>query len=345
LSQKTVAAGLRQAATRDHFRQRLLLGLGLGLLVVFLLSLLLGRYPAPGLITWERLTGDELAQRLVLNLRLPRLLTALLLGMSLSAAGMVFQLLFNNPLVEPGFLGVSQGAALGAAFCIVFLGGSAWAVQGLAAISAFAGLGFSYLLARRIRYGGWVLRLVLAGIAVSALFSAGLGLLKYLADPLRQLPEITFWLLGGLASVTWQKILTTLPAILAGLLVMLLYRWRLNLLGLAEEAAFSLGVAPGRERLLLIVAAVLPTAAIISLAGMVGWVGLIVPHIARRLFGTDARFALPAAMLLGGIFTILCDDLARTLLAGEIPLGILTSFLGAMVFLGLMILQGVRAQR
>jgi iron complex transport system permease protein len=345
LSQKTVAAGLRQAATRDHFRQRLLLGLVLGLLVVFLLSLLLGRYPVPGLITWERLTGDELAQRLVFNLRLPRLLTALLLGMSLSAAGMVFQLLFNNPLVEPGFLGVSQGAALGAAFCIVFLGGSAWAVQGLAAICAFAGLGFSYLLARRIRYGGWVLRLVLAGIAVSALFSAGLGLLKYLADPLSQLREITFWLLGGLASVTWQKILTTLPAILAGLLVMLLYRWRLNLLGLAEEAAFSLGVAPGRERLLLIVAAVLPTAAIISLAGMVGWVGLIVPHIARRLFGTDARFALPAAMLLGGIFTILCDDLARTLLAGEIPLGILTSFLGAMVFLGLMILQGVRAQR
>ena len=346
MSQNIQVEELRQAATRGHhIRQRLLLGLGLCLLVVFLLSLLLGRYPVPGLITWERLADDELAQRLVLNLRLPRLLTALLLGMSLSAAGMIFQLLFNNPLIEPGFLGVSQGAAFGAAFCIVFLGGAAWAVQGLAAIAAFAGLGLSYLLARRIRYGGWVLRLVLAGISVSALFSAGLGLLKYLADPLRQLPEITFWLLGGLASITWQKIAITLPAILTGLLVMLLYRWRLNLLGMAEETAFSLGAAPGRERLLLIVAAVLPTAALISLAGMVGWVGLIVPHISRRLFGADARFALPAAMLLGGIFVILCDDLARTVLAGEIPLGILTSLFGAVTFIGLMVAQGVKVQR
>jgi len=275
----------------------------------------------------------------------PRLLAALLLGMSLSAAGMVFQLLFGNPLVEPGFLGVSQGAAFGAAFCIVFLGGSAIAVQGLASLSALAGLGLSYLLARRIRYGGWVLRFVLAGIAISALFSAGLGILKYLADPLRQLPEITFWLLGGLASITWLKLLSILPASLVGLLVVFLFRWRLNLLALNETTAFSLGSAPGRERLLLIIAAVLPTAALISIAGMVGWVGLIIPHIARRLFGADARYALPAAMLMGGIFVLLCDDLARTLLAGEIPLGILTSLFGAVIFIGLMIVQGIKVQR
>lgn len=333
------------AAAQSRTRQRLLLVLALGLLAVFLFSLLLGRYPSAGLIAWQQLTGDELAQRLVLNLRLPRLLAALFLGMSLSAAGMVFQLLFGNPLVEPGFLGVSQGAAFGAAFCIVFLGGSAAAVQGLAALSALAGLGFSYLLARRIRYGGWVLRFLLAGVAISALFSAGLGMLKYLADPLRQLPEITFWLLGGLASVTWPKLLSILPAILVGLPVVFLFRWRLNLLALNETTAFSLGSAPGRERLLLIVAAVLPTAALISVAGMVGWVGLIIPHIARRLFGADARYALPAAMLLGGIFVLLCDDLARTLLAGEIPLGILTSLFGAVIFIELMVAQGVKVQR
>ena len=333
------------AAAQSRTRQRLLLVLALGLLAVFLFSLLLGRYPSAGLIAWKQLIGDELAQRLVLNLRLPRLLAALFLGMSLSAAGMVFQLLFGNPLVEPGFLGVSQGAAFGAAFCIVFLGGSAAAVQGLATLSALAGLGFSYLLARRIRYGGWVLRFLLAGVAISALFSAGLGMLKYLADPLRQLPEITFWLLGGLASVTWPKLLSILPAILVGLPVVFLFRWRLNLLALNETTAFSLGSAPGRERLLLIVAAVLPTAALISVAGMVGWVGLIIPHIARRLFGADARYALPAAMLLGGIFVLLCDDLARTLLAGEIPLGILTSLFGAVIFIELMVAQGVKVQR
>lgn len=313
--------------------------LALVLLAIFLLSALIGRYPAPGFLTFDRLAGDDLAQRLVFNLRLPRLITALLLGMTLAAAGMVFQLLFSNPLVEPGFLGVSQGAAFGAAFSIVFLSGSAIVTQTSAAAFALAGLVFSYLLARRLRYGGWVLRLVLAGIAVSAFFSAGLGLLKYLADPLTQLPEITFWLLGGLASLTWNKLLAILPAVLIGLTVIFLYRWRLNILALDEQTAFSLGIPAGRERLLLIFAAVLPTAALISVSGMVGWVGLIIPHIARRLFRVDARYSLPAAILLGGIFTMLCDDLARTLLAGEIPLGILTSLFGALIFLALMTLQ------
>jgi len=313
--------------------------LAFALLALFLLSALIGRYPAPGFLPLDRLADDELAQRLLFNLRLPRLITALLLGMTLSAAGMVFQLLFSNPLVEPGFLGVSQGAAFGAAFAIVFLGGAALVTQTSAALFALAGLGISYLLAHRLRYGGWVLRLVLAGIAVSAFFSAGLGLLKYLADPLTQLPEITFWLLGGLASLTWDKLLSILPAVLLGLTVMFLFRWRLNILALDEQTAFSLGVPAGRERLLLIFAAVLPTAALISVSGMVGWVGLIMPHIARRAFRADARYSLPAAMLLGGIFTMLCDDLARTLLAGEIPLGILTSLFGALIFLALMTFQ------
>lgn len=311
----------------------------LTLLAIFLFAALIGRYPAPGFLPLSQLADDELARRLLFNLRLPRLITALLLGMTLSAAGMVFQLLFSNPLVEPGFLGVSQGAAFGAAFSIVFLGGAAVVTQTNASLFALAGLGISYLLARRLRYGGWVMRLVLAGIAVSALFSAGLGLLKYLADPLTQLPEITFWLLGGLAGLTWSKLLSILPLVLIGLTVMFLFRWRLNILALDEKTAFSLGVAPGRERLLLILAAVLPTAALISVSGMVGWVGLITPHIARRLFRTDARFSLPAAMLIGGIFTMLCDTLARALLAGEIPLGILTSLFGAAIFLALMTFQ------
>ena len=319
--------------------------LGLGLIALFFVSLLWGRYPTLGLISWQQLDQDHLARLLVFNLRLPRLLTALLLGIALSASGTVFQMLFGNPLVEPGFLGVSQGAAFGAALCIVFLGGSAATIQGLAVVLALGGLGLSYFLARRIRYGGWILRLVLAGIAVSALFSAGLGVLKYLADPLRQLQEITFWLLGGLSSVTWAQFLSILPSTLIALVLLFLFRWRLNLLALSEETAFSMGAAPRRERLLMLIAAVLPVAAVISVAGMVGWVGLIMPHIARRLFGSEARYTLPAAMLLGGMFTILCDDLSRTLLAGEIPLGITTSLLGAAIFIILMVSHGVNVER
>lgn len=340
---KTAAIAKTQVTTAS--RRAILIWLGIGLFSLFLFSLFLGRYPSPGLISFDQLNTDELAQRLIVNLRLPRLLTALLLGVTLAASGTVFQMLFSNPLVEPGFLGVSQGAAFGAAFCIVFLGGAAVYTQSMAVIFALAGLGLSYLLGRKIRYGGWVLRLVLAGIAVSALFSAGLGVLKYIADPLKQLPEITFWLLGGLSSITWRHLISILPATLAGLLILYLFRWRLNLLALSEETAFSMGAAPKRERILLLTAAVFPTAAVISVAGMVGWVGLIMPHIARRLFGSDTRLTLPASMLLGGIFAILCDDLARTLLPGEIPLGILTSLLGALVFILLMISHGLKVEK
>jgi len=340
----SLEAALPRLQRRNRRRKRIFGALLIGLLAAAGLSLLWGRYPVPGLISWQQLASDELAARLVFGLRLPRLLTALLLGVTLSATGMVFQMLFTNPLVEPGFLGVSQGAAFGAAFAILFLGGSMVALQASAAFFALAGLSFSYLLARRLRYGGWILRLVLAGIAVSALFSAGLGLLKYLADPLSQLPEITYWLLGGLASITWGRLLSILPVVLPGIAVIYFYRWRLNLLALNEETAFALGAAPGRERLLLIFAAVLPTAALISITGIIGWVGLIMPHIARRLFAADARFSLPAAILLGGLFTLLCDDLARILLAGEIPLGILTALFGAVIFLGLLMSQKVRVK-
>jgi iron complex transport system permease protein len=306
------------------------------LVLIFVLSLSLGRYPQTGFVSLTQLRENELAKLLVFNVRLPRLLTALLLGMVMASAGTVFQMIFANPLVEPGFLGVSQGAAFGAALGIVFLGASSVAVQGLAIVFAFLGLGFSYLLAQRMRIGDWLLRLVLAGIAVSALFSAGVGIIKFMADPMRQLPEITFWMLGGLASITWTKFLSILPACLVGLAIMLIFRWRLNLLALEETTAFSLGAAPRRERLLLMTAAVLATAAIISVAGIVSWVGLIMPHIARGLFGSDTRRSLPAAMLLGGIFAILCDDMARLLIIGEIPLGILTSLLGALIFVILM---------
>ncbi len=322
-------------ASRHPHRAKFIL-LGLGALGLLALSALVGRYPAlPGL-TPATLRHDPLAQRLVADLRLPRVLAAFLTGAVLAVSGLTMQMVFRNPLVEPGFLGVSQGAAFGAALAILYFSTSPWAIQASAAIFAMLGLALTYALARRLRYGGWILRMVLAGIAVSALFSAGVGLLKYLADPLTQLPEIVFWLLGGLWATRWDNFLVILPPTLIALALLYLSRWRLNLLSLSEEAAFSLGAAPGRERLALLTLSVVATAAVVSLAGMVGWVGLMIPHLARRLFSADARYALPASLLLGGTFTLLCDDIARTLVNGEIPLGILTSLLGAMAFVALL---------
>lgn len=325
--------------------KRVLWAMAAGLAVVFLISLLIGRYPQPGIAAPWQMAGDDLAMRLIWNLRLPRLLTALLLGASLSAAGAAFQMLFTNPLVEPGFLGVSQGAAFGAALAIIALGNAAWLVQGSAVLFAFLGLALSYFLARRVRFGGWVLRLVLAGIAVSAFFSSGVGILKFLADPLSQLPEITFWLLGGLWSIEWKDLLSILPLVLIGLYILYRMRWRLNLLSLEDEVAFSLGTTPQRERTLVLAAGVAATAAVISVSGIVGWVGLLVPHLARRIFGADGRYVIPASILLGAGFTVICDDIGRTLLAGEIPLGILTSLLGALAFMLLMMARKVQVQR
>ena len=230
-----------------------LLFLALGVLAVLLVSVFIGRYPEPYWLAPRLLFQDQLARQLVLNLRLPRLLTALLLGMVLAAAGSVLQMVFRNPLVEPGFLGVSQGAAFGAAVSILWLNSHPLVIELSATFFGLLALLFSYLLSTRIRYGGWVLRLILSGVAVSALFSSGIGVLKYIADPLTELPELTFWLLGGLYSVTWRDFLFVLPFALAGISTVYAMRWRVNLLSLNDDTAFSLGASLTRERLILLV--------------------------------------------------------------------------------------------
>jgi len=190
-----------------------------------------------------------------------------------------------------------------------------------------------------------VLRLVLAGIAVSALYTAGTGVLKYLADPLDQLPDITFWMLGGIWAVTWTDVWQIAPVVVPSLLIIYIMRWRMNLLAMRDETVFSLSAASGKERLVLLIAAVTSTAVMTAKAGQIGWVGLIMPHVARRLIGTDAQRALPGSMLIGGVFVLLCDDAARTAISGEIPLGILTSFIGASVFLGLLMTHRIKVTR
>ena len=322
-----------------------LLGGGIVGLVCVAASFMLGRYPGPYVTPLSDLFDNELARSVALNLRLPRILTAFLLGMVLSAAGAVFQMIFRNPLVDAGMLGVSPGAAFGASLGIVFLGGSTAVVQGCAAFFAFVGLAGSAFLAHRIKLGDWVLRLVMAGIAVSAIYTSGAGVLKYLADPLRQLPDITFWMLGGLWGITWPDVVQILPVVVPCLIVLYLMRWRLNLLAMEDQAAFSLVSSHGRERFVVLLAAVAATAAVVCKAGQIMWVGLIVPHMTRRITGADAQRALPGAVLLGGCFVLLCDDVARTLLSGEIPLGILTSFVGASLFLVILMRSDFKVRR
>ena len=315
------------------------------LLIAFAVSLFLGRYPGPYFTTPHTLGEDALARRLMLNLRLPRIILALLTGMVLSAAGTVFQMVFRNPLVEPGSLGVSMGASFGASLAIVMLEGQAWAVQSCAAFFGLMGLAGSYLLGQRMRFGDWVLRLVLSGIAISAIFTSGSGLLKYLADPLQQLPEITFWLLGGVWAAGWPDLFQILPITIPCLAVLYFLRWRLNLLSMKDETVFSLGVAAGRERLLMLLAAVVATTAVVSKTGLILWVGMIVPHLARRWLGSDAQRSLPGAILVGGLFVLVCDDIARTLLPGEIPLGILSSSFGAAIFIAIMLRKDWQVRR
>jgi iron complex transport system permease protein len=314
---------------KQHRRILILLLLLLGILG---LSIFIGRYPKPFLMPVQVLFEDSMAQRLVWNLRIPRIITAALLGATLAVCGTVLQMIFRNPIVEPGFLGVSQGAAFGAAVAILWLGGGRLAVELSASLFALLGLAGSFLLARTIRFGGWVLRLILSGIVISALFSSGLGVLKYLADPLTQLQEITFWLLGGLWSVTWKDLLYVAPVVVIGLMVVYLMRWRLNVLALGQDTAFSLGAETTKERFVLLIAAVSATAVLTAVSGIVGWVGLIVPQIARQMFGPNGQFTVPGSMLIGAIFGIVSDNLARTMLAGEVPLGILTSLIGALLF-------------
>ncbi len=323
------------ADSQARFRRILVFSI-LVLVILFILCILWGRYPKPGLISFQALRNDPLARSLVLNLRLPRAVMAVLLGASLAAGGAVLQSVFGNPLVEPGFLGVSQGAAFGAALAILLSHEAFWALPVSAAFFGLCGLWLSWLLARRIRYGGSILRLVLSGIVVSALFSSGLGVLKYLADPRSELPEMTFWLMGGLVSADWNSVIRTAVVVVPVLLAVISVRWRINLLSLDDRSAFALGTSPGRERTFIVVLVVIAVAAVTAAAGIVSWVGLLVPHIARKISGADSSRSLPLSIIFGSGFVLVCDAASRSLLLGEIPLGLITAFAGALLFAFLM---------
>lgn len=269
-------------------------------------------------------------QTVVFRIRLPRVIAAMLVGGGLAIAGTSFQGLFRNPLVSPDILGVSAGAGFGAALGILISGDpgiiqvSAF-IFGIVAVAVTYGIG-------RVYHNSSTLVLVLAGIIVGSLFSALLSLAKYAADPYDTLPAIVFWLMGSLSAVSNAEIIAVAPPILLGSLCLFLIRWRINLLAIGEEEAQALGLDTKRMTVVLIVASTVITASAVCISGIVGWVGLVVPHIGRMLVGPDFRRLIPVSAILGASFLLVVDDIARTLTAAEIPLGILTALVGAPFF-------------
>ena len=335
-------ADTRAAAEReeDAARQRtIVLVLALAALGIGVASLFLGRYPLePGTLvrvlvsrvaSVERTWTDN-AETVVFNIRLPRVILAMFVGGSLAISGAAFQGMFQNPLVSPDILGVTAGGGFGAALAIL-LGGNTLAVQLSALCFGIAAVALTYLIARIYRTTP-TLMLVLAGIVVGSIFSALLSLVKYVADPNQKLPAIVFWLMGSLSAVSTGEAVSTVPPMAAGIAALLAVRWRINVLSLGDEEARALGVRVEALKAIIIVACTLVTATAVSICGIIGWVGLVIPHVGRLLVGPNHRWLLPASLFLGAGYLTLIDDLSRTITSAEVPLGILTALIGAPFF-------------
>src|SRR5215831_515613 len=336
---------IRRYEPSAAFRYRAMV-LGTALVLVLLVStaISLGPYPlAPGdLLAFliAKLTGAASplpapAEAVIVQIRLPRVLAATAVGAGLAASGGAYQSLFRNPLVSPDILGVSAGAAFGAVVGI-FLSLPVLAIEATSFAGGLAAVIIVYGIAAAIRGRDAVLVLVLAGVVIGALFGAGVGLLKYLADPYNQLPAITFWLLGSLAAANLPDLTNLLPAVAVGLLPLALLRWRIDVMTLGEEEATALGVDTRVVRIIVIAAATLMTSSAVAASGIIGWVGLVVPHLARLVVGPAFVRLLPVSVLFGAGFLLTVDTVARTIGTVELPLGVLTAALGTPVFLWLL---------
>lgn len=313
------------------------------LILLFILSFLIGRYPiSPSevltIITSKilpiNINSTPAINTVIFDIRLPRILAAMLVGAALSVAGAALQGLFRNPLVAPDKLGVTAGAGFGAALAILLYAG-AFLIQISAFIWGLIAVTITYLLSKTFK-GTSMLTLVLTGIAVEAFFAAMIALSKYMADPYSQLPTIVFWLLGSLASINNQDLLIMGPPIIIGILILLMVRWRINVLSMGEEEAKTMGIETGKLQAIIIISSTIITASAVSLCGIIGWIGLVIPHVARMIVGPDHKVLLPTSIILGAFFLLLIDDISRTLTTIEIPLGILTAIIGAPFFLYLL---------
>ena len=320
------------------------------LLALFLLSFVMGRYGVPlgqvvrillsGMLPLEQTWTGNMAIA-VLNVRLPRILLACLVGCGLSAAGTGYQTVFQNPMAAPDILGASSGACFGAALAIL-TGQSAVMITVFAFLASLLSVALVYLVGNHTR-GNRVVNLLLAGIMVGSLFSACTSYIKLVADPTNQLPQITYWLMGSLSGTRMGTVRFAAVCMAVGLVPLLLLRWRMNLLTLSPDEARAMGAHTDRLRLAVILSSTVLTAAAVSVSGMIGWVGLVIPHLSRRIVGSDCRRLMPMACLFGAAFLLLVDNMARCLTATEIPIGILTAFVGAPFFIYLMVRGGDRA--
>ena len=270
----------------------------------------------------------------VVNLRLPRILMAIIVGAGLTCAGDTFQSLFSNPPATPDILGVTSGTCVGAILAII-LSCSILETQLIALVFGLVSVFFTLKIAGKNNSGSMVY-LVLAGVIASSLFNAIGSLLKYTADPQDKLPEITYWLMGSFTSATYKKLIVGSPLILIGIAIIFLLRWRLNILSLSEDEAKSSGIDIKKTRMLFILASTVITASCVSMCGQVGWIGLLIPHCARMLVGSNNRYVIPISISLGACFMILIDTLSRTISVIELPLSILTAIIGAPVFISLL---------
>lgn len=339
-------------------RDRLLSGPGAILLMAvilvacILLSFLFGRYPVPfrelcGILANKFLSifglgiepfWTDAMQAAVWNVRLPRVIMSVLVGACLSAAGAAYQGVFQNPMAAPDVLGASAGAGFGAALAI-YVGLSSMYITLAAFGMSLLTVALVFWVSRHAK-GERVLGLVLAGIMVSSLFQAGTSFIKLAADPTNKLPEITYWLMGSLSGAKWSELGFVIWPMLLGLVPLFLLRWRLNVLAMGDDEARAMGVDAGRLRIWLIIAATLVTAASVSVSGMIGWVGLVIPHMVRRICGSDYRWLMPCSMLGGGTFLLIVDNVSRNVTTSGIPIGILTAFIGAPFFLWLITGRG-----
>lgn len=325
------------------------LSLSAALLIAIVISATLGRYPISAkeicgvllsqIFDIER-TWKPIVESLLLQSRLPRIFLACLVGCSLSAAGASYQGVFQNPMASPDILGASSGAAFGAALAILLGMGKTMTVTFAFGASLLC-VALVMFLGKRAK-GKRVVGLILAGIMVSSLFSSATSYIKLVADPADELPAITYWLMGSLNGTMPSDVLFALITMSIGLIPLLLLRWRINLLTLGDNEAKTMGIHTSRLRTVVILCATLITAAAVSVSGVIGWVGLVLPHLARRLVGNDYRKLLPTSMLMGALFLLLVDDVSRNALATEIPIGILTSLIGAPFFIYLMTKDGER---
>jgi len=266
----------------------------------------------------------------IMDVRLPRIIAGLIVGAGLSVSGVAFQGVFRNPLVSPHLLGVAAGAGFGAALAIL-LSDNTYLIQVSSFVFGIISVALTYMISRVYRTTP-LLMLVLSGIVVGALFSSLTSLAKYIADPMDKMPAIVFWLLGSLNHVSNKDLLTIMPVFIAGISVIYLVRWRINLLSLGEDDARALGVNTERLKAVIIISATVLTAGAVCISGIIGWIGLVIPHIGRLISGPDHRTLVPVSMLLGAAYLVGVDTAARTLLVTEIPIGILTAMIGAPIF-------------